>query len=151
MFVRVQAHEMKPLMNCVAANDLISGAPVAYDAKERSLGTAHRATEYIVVSGDTFNFMGAVIEPTDAMNERIPEGKLCLRYTPEVGDIFATTEFNLDGAELMGCELAVSGGKFIAGNSGSIFVCLGHYDNPWGLDMIMVERRAEAYSASNPT
>lgn len=150
MFVRVQAHEMKPLMNCVAASDLINGAPVAYDAGERSLGTADRATEYIVVSGDTFGHMGAIIEPTDAMNEHIPAGELCLRYAPEVGDIFATTEFNLDDA-YPGRGLGVSGGKFVAGNVGSIFVCLGHYDNPWGLDMIMVERRAETYSASNPT
>ena len=151
MFVRVQAHEMKPLMNCVAASDLVNGAPAAYDAEERSLDSADRNTEYIVVSGDTFGHMGAIIEPTDAMNENIAAGDLCLRYVFEVGDIIATTEFDLDGADLMGCNLEVEDGKFVTGDVGSMFVCLGHYDNPWGLDMIMVERRAQAYSAPNPT
>lgn len=142
MFVRVQAHEMKPIMNCVAANELVSGAPVCYNAPKQ-LETATANSDYIVVAAENFNGMNAVIEPTDADFGKIKEGELCLRFPFEVGDVIATTEVVVpESGEVEGIGMHVEGGKFVHGNVGKTleYICLGVYDNPWGLEMYKIER-----------
>lgn len=142
MFVRVQAHEMKPLMNCVAVANLVSGAPVKYEAPKH-LNYANANSDYIVVAAENFNGLNAVIEPTDAYFDKIKEGDLCLRFPFEVGDVIATTEVEApESGELVGIGMHVENGKFVEGFDGDNpeYVCLGIYDNPWGLEMYKIER-----------
>lgn len=139
MFVRVQAHEMKPIMNCVAGEALVNGAPVAYDAANASLTKASAETNYIVVAAENFNGHNACIEPNDAAFEEIKSGALCLRFPVEVGDVIATDQITATGLTV-GDYVVPSAGKFVESENATAYVYGGEYDNPWGLSMHRVER-----------
>lgn len=138
MFVRVQAHEMKPIMNCVASEEMVNGAPAAYTAYGK-LEKADAETKYIVVSAEDFTGKNACIEPTDAEHEVIKEGDLCLRFTMEIGDVIATDQITATGLDV-GDALVPNAGKFVKSESATAYVYGGAYENPWGLDMHRVER-----------
>ena len=137
MFVRVQAHEMKPIMNCYANEDMVNGAPAAYTAYGK-LAKANAETKYIVVSAENFDGINACIEPTDADHETIKAGALCLRFPMEVGDVIATDQITATGLNI-GDALVPAAGKFVKSESATAYVYGGAYENPWGLDMHRVE------------
>ena len=137
MFVRVQAHEMKPIMNCVAGEDMINGAPAAYTAYG-NLVNATAETKYIVVSAEDLTGKNACIEPTDADHEQIKTGALCLRFPMEVGDVIATDQIAAAGLKV-GDALTAKAGKFEKAEGATAYVYGGAYENPWGLDMHRVE------------
>ena len=141
MFVEVQINEMKPRAICVASEALTNGAPVAYNAATRKLSKATGASHYIVTNAKNFDGYNAVFEQTDAEHEEISADGLCIRVPLELGDIIATTEVT-KGSLAAGDPVIPSAGKYIkdtAQSSTSGLVYLGEYENPWGLNMYMIE------------
>lgn len=140
MFVRVQAHELKPIMNVTAGEELVNGAPVAY-AADGAVTKANAETDYVVVSAECWEGKNACIAPTDADFEKIEAGALCLRFPVEIGDVIATTE--VEGAEslVVGDALVAKNGKFAKAGAGEhTYAFGGVYENPWNLKMYRVER-----------
>ena len=141
MFVEVQFNELKPRMICTANEALVNGAPVAYTAATRKLAKATAATKYVVTNAKNYDGINAVMEPTDAEHEAIASGDLCIRVPLEIGDVFATTEVTTTNLSV-GDPITVATGKFAkdtAQTPAGGMVYLGTYDNPWGLNMYMIE------------
>ncbi len=141
MFCEVQINELKPRAICVANADMTNGAAVAYDAATRKLSKATGKSLYVVTNAKNYDGINAVKEPTDAEHETIASGDLCIRVPLELGDIFSTTEGTTTNVTV-GNPVIPSGGKYIkdtAGTSTSGLKYLGTYDNPWGLNMYMIE------------
>lgn len=141
MFAEVQINELKPRAICVANEALVNGAPVAYNAATRKLSKATGKSLYVVTNAKNFDGINAVKEPTDAEHEAIAADALCIRVPLELGDIFATTEVTTTNLSA-GDPVIPSAGKYIkdtAGTSTSGLKYLGVYDNPWGLNMYMIE------------
>ena len=141
MFAEVQINELKPRAICVANEALVNGAAVAYDPATRKLSKATGASHYVVTNAKNYDGINAVIEPTDAEHEDIASGALCIRVPLEIGDIFATTEVTTTSLSA-GDPVIPSSGKYIkdtAQTSTSGLVYLGEYENPWGLNMYMIE------------
>lgn len=141
MFCEVQINELKPRMICTANEALTNGAAVEYDAATRKLSKASDVSKYVVTNSKNYDYINAVIEPTEAEHETIASGALCIRVPLELGDVFATTEVTTTGLSA-GDPVIPSAGKYIkdtATTSVSGLVYLGTYDNPWGLNMYMVE------------
>ena len=141
MFCEVQINELKPRAICVASEALTNGAAVAYDPATRKLGKASDASHYIVTNAKNFDGINAVKEPTEAEHETIASGDLCIRVPLELGDIIATTEVTTTNLSA-GDAVIPSAGKYVkdtADTSTSGLVYLGAYENPWNLDMYMIE------------
>ena len=141
MFAIVQYNELKPRAICVANEALTNGAAVAYDAATRKLSKATGESHYVVTNSKNYDWINAVIEPTDAEHETIASGDLCIRVPLQLGDIFATTEVTTTNLSA-GDAVIPSAGKYIkdtAQTSTSGLVYLGAYENPWNLDMYMIE------------
>lgn len=141
MFCEVKINEFKPRAICVASEALTNGAPVAYTASTRKLSKATGASHYIVTNAKNFDGINAVKEPTDAEHEAIAADALCIRVPLELGDIIATTEVTTTSLSA-GDPVIPSAGKYIkdtAQSSTSGLVYLGEYENPWGLNMYMIE------------
>lgn len=141
MFAIVQYNELKPRAICTANEDLTNGAAVAYDASTRKLSKATGASHYVVTNAKNYDGINAVMEPTDAEHEEIASGDLCIRVPLQIGDIFATTEVTVTGLSA-GDAVIPSAGKYIkddAQSSTSGLVYLGEYENPWGLNMYLIE------------
>ena len=143
MFAVLQYNELKPRAICVADGALINGTPVAYSvsANGRKLTKATAHTKDIVTNAMNFDGINAILEQTDAEHEAIADGALCIRVPLEKGDIIATTELTTTGLSV-GDALTVSAGKYVkdSGNTpAGDLVYGGVYDNPWGLDMYIVE------------
>lgn len=141
MFAEVQINELKPRAICVANEALTNGAAVAYDPATRKLAKASGASHYVVTNAKNYDGINAVMEPTDAEHETIASGALCIRVPLELGDIFATTEVTTTGLSA-GTAVIPSAGKYVkdtAQTSTSGLVYLGAYENPWNLDMYMIE------------
>jgi hypothetical protein len=141
MFVEVQVHELKPRAISVASEALTNGAPIAYNPATRKVSKATGASHYIVTNAKNFDGNNAVFEQTDAEHEAIAADGLCIRVPLELGDIVATTEVTTTSLSA-GDPVIPSAGKYIkdtAQTSTSGLVYLGTYDNPWGLNMYMIE------------
>ena len=141
MFAEVQINELKPRMICTANEALVNGAPVAYTAATRKLAKGTGASKYVVTNAKSYDGIYAVKEPTDAEHETIASGALCIRVPIELGDVFATTEVTTTSLSA-GDAVIPSAGKYIkdtATTSTSGLVYLGQYENPWGLDMYLIE------------
>lgn len=141
MFCEVQINEMKPRAICVANEALTNGAPVAYAPATRKLSKATGASHYIVTNAKNYDGINAVKEPTEAEHEEIASGDLCIRVPLELGDIIATTELTTTDLSA-GDPVVPSAGKYVKDTdspSTSGLVYLGAYDNPWNLNMYMVE------------
>ena len=141
MFVEVQVHELKPRAISVASEALTNGAPVAYNPATRKVSKATGASHFIVTNAKNFDGYNAVFEQTDAEHEEIAADGLCIRVPLELGDIIATTEVT-KGSLAAGDAVIPSAGKYIkdtAQSSTSGLVYLGEYENPWGLNMYMIE------------
>lgn len=141
MFAEVQINELKPRAICVANEALTNGAAVAYNPATRKLSKATGASHYVVTNAKNYDGINAVIEPTDAEHEDIASDALCIRVPLEIGDIFATTEVTTTNLSA-GDPVIPSSGKYIkdtAQSSTSGLVYLGEYENPWGLNMYMIE------------
>ena len=141
MFCEIQINELKPRAICVASEALTNGAPVAYNPATRKLSKATGASHYIVTNAKNFDGYNAAFEQTDAEHEAIAADGLCIRVPLELGDIVATTEVTTTSLSA-GDPVIPSSGKYIkdtATTSTSGLVYLGAYDNPWGLNMYMIE------------
>ena len=141
MFAEVQINELKPRKICVANEALTNGAPVSYNAANGKLSKASAASHYVVTNAKNYDGINAVKEPTDAEHEAIAADALCIRVPLELGDIFATTEVTTTNLSA-GDPVIPSSGKYIkdtAQTSTSGLVYLGAYENPWGLNMYMIE------------
>ena len=141
MFAIVQYNELKPRALCVASEALTNGAAVAYNAATRQLGKATGKSMYVVTNSKNYDGINAVKEPTDAEHETIASGDICIRVPLQLGDIFATTEVTTTNLSA-GDAVIPSAGKYVkdtADTSTSGLVYLGAYENPWGLNMYMVE------------
>lgn len=141
MFAEVQINELKPRMICTANEELKNGAPVVYTPATRKLAKASVDTKYVVTNSKNYNGINAVKEPTDAEHETIASGDLCIRVPLELGDVFATTEVTTTGLSA-GDPVTADAGKYVKDDAtapagGMIY--LGRYDNPWNLDMYMIE------------
>ena len=141
MFCEVQINMLKPRAICVASEALTNGAPVAYNPATRKLSKATGASHYIVTNAKNFDGINAVMEQTEAEHEEIKADALCIRVPLELGDIVATTEVTTTNLSA-GDPVIPSAGKYIkdtAQSSTSGLVYLGEYENPWGLNMYMIE------------
>jgi len=143
MFAVLQYNEMKPRAICVADGALINGTPVAYAvaATGRKLSKATAHTKDIVTNAMNFDGVNAVFEQTDAEHEAIADGALCIRVPLEKGDIIATTELTPTSLSV-GDPLTVDAGKYVKDTAGTPvgdLVYGGVYENPWGLEMYIVE------------
>lgn len=139
MFARVQTSLFVPVMICTAGEDLKNGAPVDCSIG-RELTKATAEPDYVVVAPVNFDGINAAIEPNDAAFEDIKSGKMCLRYVPHDGDVFATDQITASGLTA-GDALTASSGKFVKATANGTYkyVYVGKYDNPWGLDMHAIE------------
>ena len=141
MFAIVQYNELKPRAISVANEALTNGAAVTYNPATRKLAKATGASHFVVTNAKNFDGINAVMEPTDAEHEEIKQNDLCIRVPLQLGDIFATTEVTVTGLSA-GDAVIPSAGKYIkdtAQTSTSGLVYLGAYENPWGLNMYMIE------------
>ena len=141
MFAIVQYNELKPRAISVANEAMVNGAAVAYDPATRKLSKATGASHFVVTNAKNYDGINAVIEPTDAEHEEIKANGLCIRVPLQLGDIFATTEVTTTNLSA-GDAVIPSAGKYIkdtAQTSTSGLVYLGTYENPWNLDMYMIE------------
>lgn len=141
MFVEVQINELKPRAICVANGAMVNGAAVSYDPATRKLSKASGESHYIVTNAKNFDGLNAIFEQTDAEHEEIKDGALCIRVPLELGDIVATTEVVAAGLNT-GDPVVADGGKYVkdsAVSSTSGLVFLGAYENPWNLNMYMIE------------
>ena len=141
MFAIVQYNELKPRAISVANEALTNGAAVAYNPATRKLSKATGASHFVVTNAKNFDGINAVMEQTDAEHEEIKANDLCIRVTLQLGDIFATTEVTTTSLSA-GDPVIPSAGKYIkdtAQTSTSGLVYLGTYENPWGLNMYMIE------------
>lgn len=142
MFAIVQYNELKPRAISTASEALTNGAAVAYDAATRNLSKATGASHYVVTNAKNYDGINAVMEPTDAEHETIASGDLCIRVPLQLGDIFATTEVTTTNLSA-GDAVIPSAGKYVKDTAGtsstSGLVYLGAYENPWNLNMYMIE------------
>ena len=141
MFAIVQYNELKPRAISVASEALVNGAAVSYNPATRKLAKATGASHFVVTNAKNFDGINAVMEQTDAEHEEIKQNDLCIRVPLQLGDIFASTEVTTTGLSA-GDPVIPSAGKYIkdtAQTSTSGLVYLGTYDNPWGLNMYMIE------------
>ena len=141
MFAEVQINELKPRAISVANEAMTNGAPVAYDTATRKLSKATGASHYVVTNAKNFDGYNAAFEQTEAEHETIASGALCIRVPLELGDIFATTEVTTTDLSA-GDAVIPSAGKYVkdtADTSTSGLVYLGAYENPWNLNMYMIE------------
>lgn len=141
MFAIVQYNELKPRAISVANEALVNGAAVSYDPATRKLSKATGASHFVVTNAKNYDGINAIMEPTDAEHEEIKQNDLCIRVPLQLGDIFATTEVTTTGLSA-GNAVIPSAGKYIkdtAQTSTSGLVYLGEYENPWGLNMYMIE------------
>ena len=141
MFAIVQYNELKPRAISVASEAMVNGAAVAYNPATRKLSKATGASHFVVTNAKNYDGINAVMEPTDAEHETIASDDLCIRVPLQLGDIFATTEVTTTSLSA-GDPVIPSAGKYIkdtAQTSTSGLVYLGTYENPWGLNMYMIE------------
>lgn len=96
---------------------------------------------YLVDVPKNYDGINSIIEPTETAFEEIKSGDKVLVIAALTGTRYATTEVTATGLTV-GDKLCASAGKFVKADTGKdySFIYDGVYDNPYGLNMYIVER-----------
>ena len=127
MLSRLMEYEIKPIKQVVADKALKRGAPLEDGA-------------YFADVQKNYDGVNAVIEPMEKDFEDIAIGQRYNRIPTLLGERYATTE--VEKGELnKGDMVKVQDGKFVsAAGAEAEWMYDGVYDNPYGLDMYIVEK-----------
>ena len=104
-------------------------------------GTPLEGGEYFADKEMEYNGINAVIEPVEKDNDTIVEGAMYLKEPTMLGERYATTELTATGLTV-GDMVVVDGGKFVkpTKTGAAFWKYQGVYENPFGVDMYIVER-----------
>lgn len=104
-------------------------------------GTPLEGGEYFADKELEYNDINAVIEPVEKDNDVIAKDALYLKEPTMLGERYATTELTAAGLSV-GDMVAVANGKFVkpTATGSCIWKYQGTYENPFGVDMYIVER-----------
>ena len=130
----------KHIREVKAGVDMTRGAAAVIDYATEEAKLASVGECFMVDVNKTYNGINAVVEPSDGAFEAIKAGQKVLLIPVLPGERYATTE--VDGANSLeiGADLKPENGKFKAGEGGWVY--MGKYNDPTGLDMYIVERKA---------
>lgn len=134
MFRFLQVKENKPVMNVVAAAQMVTGTVVDKTLADDTVAAATSGLgEYFVDAPKDYTGLNAAVNPSDADSTTIASAARCIVVPTAIGERYATSQATVTTADV-GDPLNVSNGSLVKAASESAYQWIygGNYVDPTG-------------------